>query len=200
MSLTKKHYLIIILALFVGVISSLPRYLATSRIPNFQGVYNQVVGDETFYNARAKDVIDGHPYVTNPYLYEHKNDFPMQFWIPDYILAKPIGWLHLSVPEGFIIWNFFLSAILVILSYIILFVLTESKYWSLLGTTYLHLVLFNGDFLRIPSPGLNFIFFLLTTLFFLLFLEKQKNWLAVLSSLSFGMLFNVYPYYWTLAI
>lgn len=198
---TKKiiqiHYLVIFLCLFIGLISSLPRYIGGKNTTNFQGIYNQIVGDEAFYDARAKDILDGHYPISNPYIYEHKNDLPIEFWIPDYILAKPIGWLGLSVPEGFILWNFILTFILALLSYIALFILTRSISWSLLGTTLLHLVLFNGDFIRLPSPGLNFVFWLLTFIFLLLYLDSEKPKHAIFASFFFGTLFHTYPYYWT---
>ncbi|MCX6701650.1 MAG: hypothetical protein NTX96_00430 [Candidatus Zambryskibacteria bacterium] len=86
------------MALLVGIISSLPQYIDLSTRPGFKGISMGVMKDVGFYMARARDVIDGHPYLTNPYLYEHKEGAPMQFWIPDYILARPIQWLGLSIP------------------------------------------------------------------------------------------------------
>jgi len=193
----REHFWIVFLAVFLGIISSVPQYLGQPSRPGFRGVYTTVSKDTIFYQARAKDVIDGHPFVTNPYLAEHKSGAPMQFWIPDYILAKPIGWFGISVPAGFIIWTFFLTAILALLSYAVLLIITESKKWSVLGVLLLHLGLFALKFIRLPPPGLNFIFWLLVLLFALLFLTKGKKVYVVGSALSFGMIFNIYPYYWT---
>ncbi|MCX6701649.1 MAG: hypothetical protein NTX96_00425 [Candidatus Zambryskibacteria bacterium] len=90
-----------------------------------------------------------------------------------------------------------MTFLLALLSYLILFVLTKSKKWSLLGTALLHLGLFGLGFLRLPPPGLVFVFWLTTLLFFLLFINKNENKYAVASAISFGFLFNLYPYYWT---
>ena len=191
------HYRIILVALFIGVISSLPQYLAQSSRLNFQGMYVGVANDMSFYQARARDIIDGHIFLTNPYLAEHKTGAPMQFWIPDYILAKPIQWLGLSVPLGFIIWTFFLTFILTIISYFILLILTKSRNWSFLGAVLLHLGIFGNQFLRLPPPGLTFIFWLVALLSMLLCIEKDGRWGWLSAAFFFGMLFNIYPYYWT---
>lgn len=193
-----SHWQIICIALVIGLISSLPQYLGQPSRPGFEGVYTgAIVKDTVFYQARIKDVIDGHPFVTNPYLAEHKSGAPMQFWIPDYILAKPIGWLNLSVPSGYIIWTFLLTAILVLVSYAVLLVITESKRWSILGVLFLHVGFFALKFIRLPPHGLNFIFWLVTLLCLLLFINRGNKKYAIGSALSFGMLFNIYPYYWT---
>ncbi len=191
------HYPILLVALFIAIISSVPQYLEHNAVPNFQGVYVGMLDDVVFYQARAQEVLDGHPYLTNPYLYEHKEGSPMQFWIPDYILAKPIGLLGISVPLGFLIWTFFLTAILLLLSYTILLVLTDSVAWSFLGATLLHVGLFGDQFLRLAPPGLTFVFFLLSLLSVLLFLKYDTLWMFIASAFFFGLLFNIYPFYWT---
>ncbi|MHB1316310.1 MAG: hypothetical protein ACYCZW_00445, partial [Minisyncoccota bacterium] len=195
--LARRHYKVIILALFVGLISSVPQYLAPKLLHNFQGIYHGVMDDIIYYQVRVKDVLDGHSFLTNPYLYEHKDGFSMQFWLPDYIIAKPIGWLGVSVPVGFILWTFVLTFILTIISYSILYILTGSKKWSLLVSTLLHLGLFGLTFLRLPSPAFNFIFWLSTLFFSLLWIKRGGNKCAVLTAVSFGLLFHIYPYFWT---
>ncbi len=193
----RKHYLIIIIALCVGCLSSLPQYFAPRIMPQFAQIYRGATDDAIYYEARVKDVLDGHTYLSNPYLYEYKDGFPMQFWVPDYILAQGVQWLGVSVPVGFIIWTFFLVTILVLLTYSILYMLTESRRWSVLATTFLFLGLFPTTFIRLPSPGLNFVFWLLVPLFLLLHIHTHKTRYVFLSSVSFGLLFHIYPYYWT---
>ncbi len=192
-----NNWVILLLAVLIGVASSVPQYMGAKNSPNFQGIYHGVTDDEIYYEARARDVLDGHPNLANPYIYEHKDGSPMQFWLPDYILAKPIGWLGLSVPVGFIIWTGILTALLAVLSYVILYVLTGSKSWSILGMFFANVILSANTFLRLPSPAFNFVFWLLTFLFLLLYIKKKEKMYAVLSALSFGLLFHLYPYFWT---
>jgi len=210
----KSHYVILVIALAFGLFCSLPQYLIGKNVLNFQGIYHLNVDDYTYYQSRVKDVIDGHTFLSNPYFYEHKDGFPMQTWLTDYIVAMPISWLGLSVPVGFMIWEFFIVTTLLLLTYSILYLLTVSRRWSILGVIFLYLTMFGdfiinifgyqkklsmfGDFfLRLPSPALNFVFWLTTILFLLLYVKSKKTVYAVLSSVSFGFLFYVYPYYWT---
>ncbi len=196
-NIVRLHYRIILVALFVGVISSVPQYVAQRTQPGFNGVYVGVADDMSFYQTRAQEVIDGHPFLTNPYLAEHKSGAPMQFWIPDAILALPLALFYVPTPVGFMAWTFFLTAILILISYSILLVLTRSREWSFLGATLVHLGLFGNQFLRLPPPGLTFIFWLLALLTMLLCVEKFTLTRACLSAFFFGMLFNIYPFYWT---
>lgn len=198
LKLIKKHYLIIILALAAGLMSSVPQIIAAKKVENFQGIYRNVNNDETYYLARARDVIDGHSRLGNPYLYEHKNEQPMQFWLPDYILAEPLAILNIkNIQHGYIFYDFLLPIILTLLSYSIIYLLTRSVPISVLSASFLHLNLFFYIFNRAPSPQLNFIFWLLLFLFWLRFLYKPSYKNAIITGIFFGLLFHVYTYYWT---
>jgi hypothetical protein len=209
----KDHYFIVLFSISFGLFCSLPQYFAKYSVPDFQGVYNLHVGDYTYYETRVRDQIDGHTFLSNPYFFEHKNGFPMQTWLTDYIMAKTIAWSKLSVPVGFMVWDSVCVVTLLLLTYALLFNLTASKKWSILGVLFLYISMFGnflygivprldvslfGDFfLRLPSPGFNFIFWLTTALFILLYIKNKKMLYGVLASISFGFLFYVYPYYWT---
>lgn len=209
----KQNYLVFILALFVGFLSVFPQYYSSKNSNWFKGIYNEPVDDVVYYEARVKDVLDGHNYLSNPYFFEHKDGFPMQFWMPDYIVAKTIGILGFGVVEGFMFWRFFLCIFLCILTYEVFFSLTNSKGLSLSGIPLMFFALAGtypvgflknyyvsvlGDFyLRLPSPAFNFVFFLFTFLFFVKFIKTGKNLYAILTTATFGLLFHFYPYYWS---
>jgi hypothetical protein len=194
----KKHFLIILLALAISCLTALPQLLASRALGDkFQGIYKVINSDDLYYMARAKDIIDGHSYLTNPYLYEHKEGFAMQFWLPDYILAKPLAIFNINLYHGYIFYDFLLPFILVILTYTIIFLLTGSRVISFLGSSFLHVGLFLWEFGRSPSPQLIFIFWLLLLLFWLRFLEKPNLFNTLALGLTFGLLFHLYPYYWT---
>jgi len=197
LSLLKKHYLAIFLAIVVGSLTLFPQLLAVREVPDFQGIYKTVNNDETYYLARARDIIDGHSFLANPYIYEYKNGQPMQFWLPDYLLAKPLGLFNIDLHHGYLFYDFFLPFILTILTYSIIFLLTKSRFWAICGAGWLHLSMFLGLFNRAPSPQLNHIFWLLLFLIWLLFLKRPNYSYALLMGLSFGLLFYIYPYYWT---
>ncbi|MFA4941999.1 MAG: hypothetical protein WC582_05450, partial [Patescibacteria group bacterium] len=172
--LIKKHYLVIILALVVGSLTCFPQIFAAKKVENFQGIYKTINNDETYYMARAKDVIDGHPFLSNPYLYEYKSGYPVEVWLPEYILAKPLTVFNIDLHKGYIFYDFLLPFILVILTYSILFLLTGSVFASFFGAAFLHLNLFWFQFNRNPSPQFNFIFWLLLYFVWLKFLKKSN--------------------------
>lgn len=196
--LIKKHFLLIILALIVACFTFGPQVVAIYKMGGgFHGVYPINTADDVYYLARAQEIADGHTFLANPYLYEHKDGLPMQFWLPDYLLAKPLTWLNIPMPLGFIFYDFFFSIILVILTYTVFYLLTKNKYLSLSGTSFLHLALFLSDFARSPSPQLNFIFCLVLFVLLIQYIRKKKNVYLILASISFGLLFHIYTYYWT---
>jgi len=196
-NLIKKHYLVIILAFAVGSLTCFPQIFAIKQVDNFQGVYKDIDNDETYYMARARDIVDGHSFLSNPYLYEYKNGYPMQFWLPDYILAKPLAILNINLYAGYFFYDFFLPFILTILTYGIFYLLTSSISLSFLGAALLHLNLFLSAFNRNPSPQFNFIFWLLLFLFWLKFLKKPNLFYTIAMGVVFGLLFHIYTYYWT---
>jgi hypothetical protein len=197
----REHWLIFFIAIIIGMASSLPQYLVTKTVKNFQGIYRGIANDQIYYEVRAKDVLDGHSSLSNPYLYEHKDGLPMQFWLPDYIMSKPIGWINnftnFPVAVGFIIWTGILNFIGALLTYSVFYVLTQKKSWSIFGTLFLNVILLGETFLRVPSPAFNFLFWISTLLCLLLYLKEKKKIYAVLTTASFGLLFHFYPYYWT---
>jgi len=193
----KKHYLIIIIAFIAGSLTCFPQILATKKVENFQGIYKTVNNDEHYYLSRAKDIIDGHTFLANSQLYEYKDSYPVEVWLPEYLLAKPLALLRIDLHTGYLFYDFVLPFILVILTYSIIYLLTGSILASILGTTYLHLNLFVYNFNRNPSPQFNFIFWLLLYLIWLKFIKKSKMIFTLTLGVSFGLLFHIYTYYWT---
>lgn len=197
MEILKKHYIAAIIALIAGSASYFPQIIAAHNVPNFQGIYKSVNLDEQYYMARARDIIDGHSLLSNPYLYEYKNGQPMQFWLPDFLLAKPLALLRIDLHKGFFFYDFLLPFLLVLSSYGVFLKITKSVPISAIGTLFLHLGMFLSEFGRAPSPQLIFIFWLLLLLFWLKFLENPSVFNTVALGTSFGLLFHIYPYYWT---
>ena len=194
----KKHYLVILLAILIALLTFLPQILSINSMgDDWQGIYPINTADDIYYLARAQDVIDGHTFLSNPYLYEHKEGSPMQFWLADYILAKPAGLLGVNVAEVYMFYDLILVIILVLLTYSIFYSLSKNILLSLSGSTFLHIGLFLSRFNRCPSPQFNFIFWLLLFLFLIKYIKTNKKIYIILSGLSFGLLFHLYTYYWT---
>jgi hypothetical protein len=77
--------------------------------------------------------------------------------------------------------------------------LTRSRALSILTACFLHLGIFEFALARIPSPQFNFIFFELLLLALLLYLRLGRRRYVLLAAACFGLLFYLYPYFWTFA-
>lgn len=194
----KKHYGVLLLALCVGAVTFFPQLFAIHMMgESFRGVYPINGSDDLYYLARGQEIIDGHKKLGNPYLLEGKDSTISGFWLPDYLVGKFSYSIGLSIPEGFIFLDFFLPLILVLLTYSIGYTLTKNIPLSLATATILHGVLFIDDFSRLPSPQLNFIFWLVACLALLHLTKHRSNKWMIGLAIALGALFYIYPYYWT---
>ena len=198
-TLIKKHRPAVILALILGVLMVLPFfYFETKLGKDFKGILPEIVNDENFYYARIKDVIDGHQFLGNAYLLEHKDELPQSISLAEYLLAQPLKLFHIGVQRGHLIYNFFLPLLAFILGYIALYLITRSKLKAIIFSSFLFFGLYLFAFIRPVSPQFNFIFWLAQFILLWRLLENPgSKRLLFLNILNFGLLFYIYPYYWT---
>ena len=197
----KKHYPIFILAFIIGCFSLFPQLIGAKRLgSSFEGIYKTINDDSIYYLARAKDIQDGHPTLTNPYLFEHKHDVPMQFWIPDYLLTKPLLILGIDPVRGYIAYSFILPFFLALVIYALCLRLTSRRLLALVAVVLINGGIFLSLFHRIPSPGFNFFFLLGFIYYFIAFIQERGRTSLILSTVLFASLFYIYPYYWTYAV
>lgn len=193
-----RHWLIIVIALLLGLAVYLPKLFWQNNLGTaYQGVTKSFIDDDLYYLTRGREVIDGHANLASPCFSEHKDGWPMQFWLPDYLLAKPLAILSVNVVSGYGFYSFLLALLTVILAYTAIYALVGSRKLAIAGALLLATVLFFPLFWRLPSPGLNHVFWL--SLFNLLIqhLKRGKNCCLILAALNLGLLFYIYPYYWT---
>jgi hypothetical protein len=195
----KLHYVAIFLAILLGIFTLVPQLIVEHRMGNmYAGVHPQMNDDEIFYMARAQDIRDGHPTLGNPYLYEHKNEPSMQFWLPEALLGWIGNFFFDDLRNALLFWDFILPVLLFLLSYSVIFTLTKDRSLSITGTAFLHFGLFLQIFNRFPSPQFNFIFVLILMLALVrITSDAQKKIWTILATISFGALFYIYTYYWT---
>ena len=219
----KKHYIAIIPAIILGILMVLPFFYFRAKLEdNSKGILPEIVNDENFYYARIKDVVDGHPFLSNAYLYEHKSGLPQQVFLAEYLLAQPIKLFNLNINTAHLIYNFLFPVIAFILTYLALYLISKSRFWAIIFSLFLFFGLYLIDFIRPVSPQFNFIFWLSQFIFLYLLVNSHNNAnqqiysnstnnisnlryshairrLALLgaNALNFGLLFYVYPYYWT---
>lgn len=206
----KKHWPALVLAFLFGLMLILPAVAAHLRFNvAFDSPANIRAADEFLYLARIREVLDGHPTIGNAYLWEYKAKPPSPLFLGEWLLAQPVfafqklsGQAQPQVVAADVLYDFFLPAIAFLLTYACLMAVTSQRGVALFGAAFLFFGLFPGDFARAWSPQLVFPFWL--SQFLLTFLvirdappSPQVRYLPWLAAANFGLLFYLYPYYWT---
>ncbi len=195
----KQHWAAIVVSLIFGILMVLPFFYFQAKLGNnFKGILPEIVNDENFYYARVKDIVDGYSTLGNAYLFEHKNELPQQLFLAEWLLAQPIKLFGAGVNTAHLLYNFLFPAIAFILTYLALYLILKSRFRSLIFSSFLFFGLYLLAFIRPISPQFNFIFWLTQFIFLWLLIENPKSRkLLLLNILNFGLLFYIYPYYWT---
>lgn len=197
----KDHWIAIVLAVVLGLMTGLPQIVAIERLgSDFQGIYPTNNDDELYYLARTQEVLDGHTFVAQPYLWEGKERLPLQFWVPDVLLAAIAKTLGTTPQKTFIVLDFILPAIEFLLVYAIALLLSRNAGFAIAAAILLHFGMHFSLFNRPNSPQLNFIFLLMFVLASIFWVRKPNRKLTLAFGGTLGLLFHVYAYYWTYAI
>lgn len=199
MPLIRKHYWAIILALGVGFLFLLLQISFQLALgSDFKGIFRTINDDEQYYMARAREIVDGHFLLSNPYYLEHKNGQPMQFFLPDFLFGFPAIMLNIDIYVLFEVYDFILPAIIFLLVYCIFFLLIKNQFWSIFASCWMMLVQYFMYFNRPVSPQFIFPFALTLVIFLISILNSRKRRIfIILAGINFGLLFHIYYYYWT---
>ncbi len=194
----RRQWPALLLAVLVGMATLLPQMFSVRAMgERFSGIYPELNNDERYYASRGQEVRDGHYRLSNPYLFEHKDGPALQFWLPDFILAKSAEALGFSAHEASLFYDFLFPAVLTLLTYSIAFFLTENIRLAVASAILLHFGIFLELFNRPVSPQFNFIFFLTLFLSLVRFIQTKKVSWGIAGTIALGALFHVYTYYWT---
>ena len=195
----KRHWSAILIAFIFGFLMVLPFfYFQTKLGSEYKGILSDTIDDERFYLARIKDVMDGHLTLGNAYLLEHKAQLPQQLFLPEFLLAQPLKLLNFSVVQGRILYSFILPAIALILTYTAFYLIRPSKFWANVFAVFLFFGIFIFKFTRPVIPQFVFLFWLTQFILAWLFIKNFRfKWILSLAIINFGLLFYLYPFYWT---
>lgn len=193
MRLIREHWVALVFAIAFGLALAGP-FLLVATDSAFNGVYPELANDQNFYLSRIQDVRDGFPASGNTYIAEDKAVPPMNFLTGEIVQAKILDLLNLPTHAGLFLFSFLWGSVIFILTYAVLISLGAPRFWALIGTLGL-LGSYFFAFARPISPQFNFIFWLLSVL---ALVRMNQTWVWVgMVSVSAGVLFYLYPYYWT---
>lgn len=200
--LLRSHWPALALAAIIGLLTASPSLWAKVGLGvDFDHPVNIREDDEHFYFARIREVLDGHPTIGNPFLWEHKSKPSPQF-LGEWLLAQPIKFFGLGVVASGVFYELLLPAVAALLTYASTLATTRFKPAALLATAFLFLGLFPGRFARIVSPQFNFLFWLTEFLFLWLLFVRAENTrgrriFTFLAAVNLGLLIYLYPWYAT---
>lgn len=160
---------------------------------NWQGILPGGTTDSRYYYARIHEVIDGHPLIGNPYVYENRDAIAPAQFLPDIVSAVPML-LGLPFNLGVIVNLFAWSFIFLILIYRLFRLLLVPKWWAFLWSV----ITYIGVYSFVIKPTVMQIVypvFLAFLIAFLKFLYEPHNRRAqFLLSVVAALAFYTYAY------
>lgn len=130
----KSKWAILTLAVFVGLVSIFPYYLAQFSLgSDYQGMPLLIQDSEGEYLGRVHELIEGNYSIASAVFYEYK-DWPSL--VPptgEWIYAIPNFLFGISIINVGMIYKFLFPTLLFLLAYVFLKDLTKSKFWSIVG-------------------------------------------------------------------
>ena len=122
-----SHYLAVLVAVIVGLIYIAPNLIFILSLGDeYKGIPMMRTGNEDFYLARIREIIDGHPALGSFVFYEYKNQPPLSPPAGEFLYALPTLLFGISPINTLIASRFFLSLILFLLIYFLVRALTSS--------------------------------------------------------------------------
>lgn len=159
----------------------------------WQGVLPPGTTDSRYYYGRIHEVVDGHPFVGNPYAYEHRDALSPAFFLPDVISAVPalLGVpFNITVLINIFVWSF----VFLLLACTLLRLLRMPQWWAALWSIIAYMCSYSfmlrPTVMQIIYPV--FLLFLIALLQFLY--EPLARRRAVWLSLAAAVTFYAYTY------
>lgn len=156
-------------------------------LENWRGVMPGGTTDSRYYYARIHEVADGHPFIGNPYAFEHREAVAPAFFLPDIATALPV---LLGIPFDIaMVANIFLwSSVFLLLAFALLRLLSVrarwAVLWAILAYASSYSFMLRPTVMQVIYPV--FLLFLIALLQFLRAPDRRRAlWLAAASALTF---------------
>src|SRR3989344_4383893 len=106
--------------------------------------------------------------------------------------------VNFDIVQGRILYNFFLPALAFILTYLVFYLIYPSKFWANIFAVFLFFGIYLFKFTRPVIPQFVFLFWLAQFILLWQIIKNPSNRIFIfLNILNFGLLFYLYPFYWT---
>lgn len=208
----KKHFLVFLVAIVIGIIAVLPHFLLIFNSgQSYKGIDIPTGDAELHYVTRIQDIYDGHYGLGNAFISDFKQEPYLQPPLPEIMIAEIGKLFFLSASGANLLAKFFFPATLVIILYLLIFNITKNILAAILGSL---LVVFGINlmvfipagrsgfsmffaFSRPINPPTSSIFLFGFLLNWWKFASNKKLTYAIVSGIILGVSFYVYFFTWS---
>lgn|GEM_PF-1441839 len=229
-----NYYRVFFIAIIVSLIFGLPHILIKNKLTAENKVYTPLVSsyeianqvsaltdDEThLYAPRVREVLDGHFVITDAHSLEYKR---RPYYMPFFseLCVGLMSYLTGSVGNSFILADFLFPALIFLLVFCLVYMITKNECLSVLGgvstiiiprvvnyfvrfeiVASIKYLLLQGEpslllFSRLPNPQLSFVLVMLIVLSLYVGLVRKRILYSIISGVLLGLCFYTYIYFWT---
>lgn len=162
------------------------------QMPDVYPTFDDI--DHNYYYVRIHEVLDGHPFLGNPYYLEHSDKLSLAFSSAEWILALPMM-LGLSFVHGLVLNNFIWAGLFFVPLFFLLREMGIERRKSLLAGCIIFVAL--APLITRPvAMQIVFPFFLFFALFFLKWLHVPNRTNSVLLICAAASNFYIYSFSW----
>lgn len=221
-ALTKHHYLAVILAIVVGVMSIAPHMFFVLLEPSYAGIHMAGADAETHYVTRIREIYDGHFSLGNAFLPD-KNAPYLQPGLGEIIIATIGKILFLDAADMNIAAKFIFPPILFLLVYFFAYRMFLSKRTALLAASAVllgqNLIMGPDQLAHLPSyfegistflphtrpisPQISSIFLYISLILLFFFTNRinavKSKWFLIYGLVS-GITIYIYFYIWSFLV
>lgn len=195
----KKYCLVTLATVIVALFTGLPSLVFFQRVGDgFRGVYPVFNGDALYYQARVREIGDGHPTLNHQYFFEHKDATYPQATGAEYFVYGLSKLFGVSAPALQIVFDFLLPAIIFLLTYLLFKKISSNEYTAVFLPILLYTVVMGGLFKPLHPQATLPLLLLFLIFWARLIISQEKKWFnSVMAGIFWGLLFLSYFYHWS---
>lgn len=152
-----------------------------------------------YYYARMREILDGHPFMGNPYFWEHRNEIAPAFFLADWLVAIPVL-LGFSMGVGSLMNLIGWTALFIWLCYYFLRQMAVPKIVSAVGAMVVTIMVYSYLIIPVSMQVIYpiFVFFLIAL--WQWFKKPLELWPQIFLSSAIVLNFYIYTYLWQIAV
>lgn len=188
------HYIILVLGGLYLI--GLPIFNQLSAADwNWQGVPFDA---PNYYYARLREILDGYPFMGNPYFWEHRTELAPAFFLADWLGVIPM--FFVSMGAGSIFNLIFWTALFIGLCYWFLTLTKISKIWSAVGALLITISVYSYLIIPVSMQVIYPVFILFLIALWQWLQNPHDKRVSIFLILASTLTFYIYTYLWQIVV